>query len=223
MKQAAATERLGTYGPPVNELWAPNQVAHTLGLSGARHALDLIGSGLAGPVYSAGHSRLLVRAKSVRALADRPAVVSGHPGALVVRVGAAQADAEVDSGREFYGWNQAVADTDLALALDGVRGFYQLSNERARTVVVAPIPVVVTVKGVVATAFVAANWERHRLGVRFEAAETDPAHPLLAPFAGRRLASGRGGVITWLSGATAPTATVSADMAAPSPPARRSK
>ena len=35
----------------------------------------------------------------------------------------------------------------------------------------------------------------HRLGVRFEAADTDPAHPLLTPFAGRRLASRRGGVI----------------------------
>jgi hypothetical protein len=92
-----------------------------------------------------------------------------------------------------------VADTDPSLALDGVRGFYQLSDERARTVAAAPLPVVVTIKGVVATAFAVGSWERHRLGVRFEAAETDPAHPLLAPFAGRRLASGRGGVIAWLA------------------------
>lgn len=75
-----------------------------------------------------------------------------HPGALVVRAGAATADTETDSGREFYGWNQAVADTDLRGALDGVRGFYQISDERARTVVAAPLPVVVTVKGVIASA-----------------------------------------------------------------------
>lgn len=198
MKQAAATERLGPYGPSVEELWAPNEVAHALGLSGARHALDLIGSGLAGPVYSAGHSRLLVPAKSVWDLVGRPPVAGGHPGALIVRVGAATADTETDSGRKFYGWNQAVADTDLPQALQGVRGFYQLSDERAHAVVTVPLPVVVSVKGVVATAFVADSWERHRLGVRFAAAETDPVHPLLAPFAGRRLVSGRGGVIAWL-------------------------
>jgi hypothetical protein len=122
-------------------------------------------------------------------------VAGRHPGALVVRAGAATADTETDSGREFYGWNQAVADTDLRGALDGVRGFYQISGERARTVVAAPLPVVVTVKGVIAMAFVAGSWERHRLGVRFEAADTDPAHALLTPFAGRRLASRRGGVI----------------------------
>jgi hypothetical protein len=198
VKQAAAADRLGPYGPPVSELWAPNEVAHALGLSGARHALDLIGSGLVGSVYSTGHSRLLVRAKSVRALADRPAVANRHPGALVVRVGAAQSDTAADSSRDYYGWSQAVADANLALALDGVRGFYQLSDARAHAVVAAPLPVVVTVKGVVATAFIAGNWERHRLGVRFEVGETDPGHPLVAPFAGRRLASGRGGVIAWL-------------------------
>jgi hypothetical protein len=198
VKQAAAADRLGPYRPPVEELWAPNEVAHALGLSGARHALDLIGSGLAGPVYSAGRSRLLVPASSVRALADRPPVADSHPGALIVRVGAAAADTQTDSGREFYGWNQAAADTDLRRALDGVRGFYQLSDERARTIVAAPLPVVVTVKGIVVTAFAAGSWDRHRLGVRFEAAQTDPAHPLLAPFAGRRLSTGRGGVIAWL-------------------------
>jgi hypothetical protein len=198
VKQADATERLGSYGPPIKELWTPNEVARALDLSGARHALDLIGSGLAGSVYSAGHSRLLVSAETVCALADRPPVAPGHPGALVVRVGAARADAEADSNRDFYGWNQAVADTDPTLALDGVRGFYQLSDERARMVAAVPLPVIVTVKGVVATAFIASGWERHRLGVRFEIAATDPAHPLLAPFAGRRLARGRGGVISWL-------------------------
>lgn len=198
MKQAAAVERLGPFGPPVTELWAPNEVAHALDLSGARHAVDLIGSGLVGPVYSAGHSRLLVRAECVRALAARPAVAASHPSALVVRVGAAQIDSEDDSGREFYGWNQVVADSDLALALDGVRGFYQLSDVRARAVVAAPLPVVITVKGVVVTAFVAGGWERHRLGLRFDVAENNPTYPLLAPFAGRRLASGRGGVIAWL-------------------------
>jgi len=52
-----------------------------------------------------------------------------------------------------------VADTDLRGALDGVRGFYQISDERARTVVAAPLPVVVTVKGVIATAFVAGSWD----------------------------------------------------------------
>jgi hypothetical protein len=195
---SAATERLGSYGPPIKELWTPNEVARALGLSGARHALDLIGSGLTGSVYSAGHSRLLVRADTVRALADRRPVDPGHPGALVVRVGAARADTEADSGRDFYGWNQAVADTDLTLALEGVRGFYQLSDERANTVVAFPLPVIVTVKGVVATVFIVGGWERHRLGVRFEIAEINPAHPLLAPFAGRRLSRGRGGVISWL-------------------------
>lgn len=198
MKQAAAAERLGSYGPPARELWAPNEVARALGLSGARHALDLIGSGLAGDVYSAGHSRLLVSAEAVCALAARPPVAPGHPGALVVRVGAARADADADSGRDFYGWSQAAASADPVRALDGVRGFYQLSDERADAVAAVPLPVVVTVKGVVAAAFIAGGWERHRLGVRFEAAETDPAHPLLAPFAGRRLARGRGGVISWL-------------------------
>lgn len=199
VKQAAATDRLGRYGPHVYELWAPNEVASALGLSGARHALDLIGSGLAGEVYSAGHSRLLVRAEVVGALADRPAVTGSYPDALVLRVGAAKADTESDSGRDFYGWHQAVADLDLTMALEGVRGFYQLSDDRASTVVSAPLPVIVTVKGVVATAFVAGSWERHRLGVRFEAGMTDPAHPLLAPFTGRRLGTGRGGVIAWLT------------------------
>ncbi len=198
MKQAAATTRLGPWGPPVQELWAPTEVASALNLSGAQHALDLIGSGLAGKVYSAGHSRLLVHPDAVRALADRPTVARSHPGALIVRVRAPQADTDPKSERDFYGWNQALADNHLALALEGVRGFYQLSDERARTVVATPLPIVATVKGIVATAFIAGAWERHHFGVRFEVAETDPAHHLLAPFAGRRLASGRGGVIAWL-------------------------
>lgn len=201
MKQAAAAERLGPCGPAVTELWAPNEVATALGLSAARHALDVIGSGLAGPVYSAGHSRLLVRAEAVRALAGRPPVAARHPGALILRVGAPKADPEPDSGREYYGWHQAMADVDLALAIDGVRGFYQVSDERARTVVTAPIPVVVTVKGIVGTTFLARSWERHRLGVHFEPGEIDPTHPLLAPFVGHRLASGRGGVIAWFPAA----------------------
>jgi hypothetical protein len=49
---------------------------------------------------------------------------------------------QANTGREFYGWNQAVADTDPRRTLDGVRGFYQLSDSRARAVAVASLPVV---------------------------------------------------------------------------------
>ena len=171
MIQAAATERLGPYEPPVNELWTPNELAHAVDLSGARHALDLIGSGLVGPVYAAGRSRLLVRAKSVRALASRPAVADGHNGALVVRVGAAKADTEADSGRGVLRLEPGGRLHRSGLGPRRVRGFLPAlgragTHDRRR-----PAP--------------GGRYRQRscRHGLRFAAAETDPAHPLLARFA----------------------------------------
>jgi hypothetical protein len=64
-------------------------------------------------------------------------VAGRHPGALVVRAGAATADTETDSGREFYGWNQAVADTDLRGALDAAHARNRL-GARPRVLYTGP-------------------------------------------------------------------------------------
>lgn len=211
----AASHAFVRWGPPVTKLMAPSEVGATLCIGGANRAKELIDSGLAGPVYCAGGTctarcpcvgdtpctgTRYVRADDVWDLAARPAVTAPHPAALVLRVAPAFAVDEPDTGRRFAGWSTA-ADPDEVL--DGVRGYWRIADDSAEAVVHTSMPVVVTVKGFVVLAFLAAGFSRvERLGVAFEVGEADPSHHLLAPFAERRLITGPGGAVHWLPGAS---------------------